>query len=75
MEVGEPLAEAGRVGPGVPELQRLELVGGLGAELVVADQGLDRGEELCVLGHQDLGVEDPRLLGAGAAQHPLAQVA
>ena len=64
VQIGETLAEPGRARPEVAELQRLELVGGLGAELIVADQGLDRGEELLVLGHENLGVEDPRLLGA-----------
>ena len=74
VQVGQALAQPGGAGPEVPELERLELVGGLGAELVVADQGLDRGQEVLVLRHEDLGVEDARLLGAGALQHPLAQI-
>ena len=74
VEVGQPLAQPGRSGPEVAKLQRLELVGGLGAELVVPDQGLDRVEELPVLGHEDLGIEDSRFFGAGPPEHPLAQL-
>ena len=69
VEVGQPLAQPGRARPQVAQLERLELVGRLGAQLVVADQRLDRGEEVLVLRHQDLGVEDastPRDRRAGA---------
>lgn len=64
VQIGETLAEPGGARPEVAQLQRFELVRGLGAELIVADQGLDRGEEILVLRHENLGVEDPRLLGA-----------
>ena len=42
VEVGQALAQHGRAGEQVPVLQRLELVRRLGAEVVVADQRLDR---------------------------------
>ncbi len=75
VQIGETLAEPGGARPEVAELQRFELVRGLGAELIVADQGLDRGEEILVLRHENLGVEDPRLLGARPLQHPPAKIA
>ena len=75
VQVGQTLAQPGGAGPEVAELERLELVRGLGAELVVADQGLDRGQEIGVLRHQDLGVEDSRLLGPRALEYALAEIA
>ena len=37
-------------------------------------RNFDRVEELLVLGHEDLGVEDPRFLGSGAAEHLLPEL-
>ena len=75
MEIGQALPQPGLAGPEIPELQRLELVGGLGAELVVADQRLGRGEKILVLGHEDLRVEDAGLLRPGPLEHLLPQIA
>ena len=74
-QVGQSLAQlrAAGTGPEVSELERLELVGGLGAQLVLPDQQLDPGEEIGVLHHQDLRLEDARLLDPRPDQHPLAQ--
>ena len=59
--------------PQVAELEGLEFVGRLGAQLVLPDQRLDAGQEVGVLHHQDLGLEDPGFLDAGALEHALAE--
>ena len=75
-EVRHPLAQpdAAGAGPEVPHLQRLELVGGLGGQQAVADQILDPGQELLVLDHHGLGLEDPGLLHPGPLQHPVPKL-
>jgi hypothetical protein len=75
VEVGDLLAEHRGAREQIAVLERLELVRGLGAQVVVADQRLDRGEEVGVLRHLDLRVEDAGLLGAGPLQHALAELA
>ena len=75
VEVGESLAQPGLAGPQIPQLQCLELVRGLGTQLVVADQRLDRREKLLVLRHENLGVEDACFLGPGPLEHALPEVA
>ncbi|PYO80113.1 MAG: hypothetical protein DMD67_01320 [Gemmatimonadetes bacterium] len=65
-EVGQSILEAraaGR-GPHVTDFERLELVGLLGREVVLANEIRDGGQELLVLEHQDLGVEDAGLIQA-----------
>src|SRR5437660_792090 len=67
-EVGEPVLQT-RVaggGPQVAHLERLELERLFRGEVVLADQIRDAGEELLVLEHEQLGVEDARLVHAGA---------
>jgi len=67
-KVGEAVLQAwaaGR-GPHVAHLERLELERLLGGEVILADQVRDAGEELFVLEHEELGVEDARLVDAGA---------
>src|SRR5882672_235756 len=67
-QVRQPILEArtaGR-GPHVAYLERLELVRLLGGEVVLANQVRDAGEKFLVLEHQDLGVENARLVHAGA---------
>ncbi len=73
VQVGEPLPQPRRTGPELPELQGPEFVGGLGAESIAPDQGLHRGEELLVLGHEDLRIEDPGFLDPRTLQHPIPQ--
>ncbi len=74
VQVRQPLSKASRAGPEIPQLQCLELIRGLGAEVIVAYQGLDRFQELLVLGHENLGVEDAGLFRAGPLKYPLAQL-
>ncbi len=73
-QIGEPLPHPG---PGAaergPELQRLEFIGGLGAQVVVPDEVLHPGQEIGVLHHEDLGLEDLALFITRALQHPLPQ--
>ena len=67
-QVGEPLLEE-RIacrGPQVPDLERLELEGLFGGEVILADQLLHAADELLVLEHEGLRVEDARLVDAGA---------
>src|SRR5882672_9266281 len=67
-QVRQPILEArtaGR-GPHVAYLERLELVRLLGGEEVLANQVRDAGEKFLVLEHQDLGVENARLVHTGA---------
>src|SRR2546425_10848067 len=67
-KVGEPVLQAwapGR-GPHVAHLERLELERLLGREAVLADQVGDAGEELFVLEHEELSVEDAGLVDASA---------
>jgi len=75
-EIGEslPESEIPRSRPGHAHLQRLELEGGFRAEVVVDDQVLDRGEEIRILCHENLGIEDPRLDGARPFPHPFSQL-
>src|SRR3989442_333960 len=75
VQVGEPLLEAGAGArrPQIPHLERLELEGLLGGEMVFPDQGFDAGQELLVFEHEDLGVEDAGLVRAGAVHGPLLQ--
>ena len=51
--------------PEYAEFQHLELKGALRAQLVVANQSLDRSQEIRILEHQDLGIEN---LGFGGAR-------
>src|SRR6266481_2377925 len=67
-QVHQPILEArapGR-GPHVADLERLELVRLLGREVVLANQVRDAGEKLLVLEHQDLRIENARLVHPGA---------
>src|SRR2546425_640191 len=67
-KVGEAVLQAwaaGR-GPHVAQFERLELERLLGREAVLADQVRDAGEELFVLEHEELSVEDASLVHAGA---------
>src|SRR5207245_11321896 len=53
-------------GPHVADLERLEFVRLLGGEVVLPNQVRDAREKLLVLEHQDLGVENARLVHPGA---------
>ena len=73
-QIGEPFLEerVARGGPEVAHLERFELKRLLGGEMVLANQLGDATDEVLVLEHQQLGIEDARLvhtsagLGAGA---------
>src|SRR6266850_1541348 len=67
-QVRQPILEAGAPGrgPHVADLERLELVRLLGGEVVLANQVRDAREKFLVLEHQDLGVENARLVHTGA---------
>src|SRR6266513_1667114 len=75
-EVGEPLLEErapGR-GPEITHLERLELERLFGGEMVFANQLFDAADEILVFEHQDLRIEDPRLVHAGAVLRAGAQL-
>ena len=76
-DVGETLPEhrTPGVGPGISHLQRFELERLLGSEVVLTDQLGRAPDELPVLEHEDLRVEDARLVHAGAVHRPGAQLA
>src|SRR5215204_1839358 len=74
VEIRQAFAKPGGTGPECAELQRLELVGRLGTQLIITDERFDGSQELFILRHQDLRVEYARLLGSGALQYPLAEL-
>ena len=67
-EIGQAIFELRAPGrrPRVTHLQRLELERLLGGEVVLADQVFDAGQELLILEHQDLEVEDARFVHTSA---------
>src|SRR5882672_1069767 len=67
-QVRQPILEAGAPGrgPHVADLEGLEFVRLLGGEVVLANQVRDAREKFLVLEHQDLGVENARLVHTGA---------
>src|SRR5207247_1099404 len=67
-------ARAPRGRPQVAHLERLELVRLLGGEVVLTNQVRDAGQELLVLEHEDLGVEDAGFVDAGPILGFRAQV-
>src|SRR5829696_646645 len=74
MQIGESLTQPGRTGPEGAQLQRLELIRGLRAELVIPNERFDRRQEVLILGHENLRVEDARFLGSRTLEHTLAEV-
>ncbi len=56
----------GRLGPDGPHLERSELECAFCAQLIFSDQALDTGEERLVVEHEDLRIEDFRLLRTSA---------
>jgi hypothetical protein len=75
-DVCYPLTQlvAGRLAPKGAHLEGLELEGPLGAELVLLDQGLDLAEEIPILQHHDLCVEDLGFLDSSPFQGAVAQI-
>src|SRR5437899_1492582 len=67
-QIGEPLLEQriARASPQITDLERLELERLLGGQVILADQLLDAANELLVLEHEGLRVEDARLVDAGS---------
>src|SRR5206468_8281216 len=67
-QIGEAFLKEGvaRRGPQITDLERLELERLFGGEVVFADKLSDAPDELLVLEHQDLRVEDSRLVHASA---------
>src|SRR5512143_3853676 len=61
--------------PGIALLQGLELERLLGCEMVLANQVFDRADEILILEHQQLRVEDAGLVGAGALRGALLELA
>ena len=68
-----PKMGLGGTGKKFAVLERLEFVCGLGAQVVVTNQGLHTFEERIVLHHHDLGVKDPGFFLACPLEYTLAE--